>query len=425
MELKIALDTVWVVIAACLVFFMNAGFGMLETGVCQAKNAVNILAKNFIVFSVAAIAFWATGFALMFGDGNGLFGMSGWFLIGPDNSPAAGEAYVGVFSALHWTGVPLNAKFFFQLAFAATAATIVSGAVAERIKFFSYIAFSFVLVAIIYPIGGHWVWGGGWLSQLGFSDFAGSTVVHSVGGWAALVGACLLGARAGKYLPNGEVRPIPGHNMSLATLGTFVLWLGWFGFNAGSTMEADPGAISAIAVNTLMAAASGCLLSTATSSRLLKKPDLSMILNGTLAGLVAITAPCNAVSIASSVLIGAASGVLVVLAVLFFDRIRVDDPVGAISVDLVNGVWGTLAVGLFALDGGLFYGGGFRLLLVQVLGIVSIGFLAVLASVFTWVVLRATIGIRVGAEEERVGLDLEEHGMEAYPGQPQPGGNGN
>ena len=425
MELKIALDTVWVVIAACLVFFMNAGFGMLETGFFQAKNAVNILAKNFIVFSVAAIAFWATGFALMFGDGNGLFGMSGWFLIGPDNSPAAGEAYVGVFSALNWTGVPLNAKFFFQLAFAATAATIVSGAVAERIKFFSYIAFSFVLVAIIYPIGGHWVWGGGWLSQLGFSDFAGSTVGHSVGGWAALVGACLLGARAGKYLPNGEVRPIPGHNMSLATLGTFVLWLGWFGFNAGSTMEADPGAISAIAVNTLMAAASGCLLSTATSSLLLKKPDLSMILNGTLAGLVAITAPCNAVSIASSVLIGAASGVLVVLAVLFFDRIRVDDPVGAISVHLVNGVWGTLAVGLFALDGGLFYGGGFRPLLVQVLGIVSIGFLAVLASVFTWVVLRATIGIRVGAEEERVGLDLEEHGMEAYPGQPQPGGNGN
>ena len=256
MELKIALDTVWVVIAACLVFFMNAGFGMLETGFCQAKNAVNILAKNFIVFSVAAIAFWVTGFALMFGDGNGLFGMSGWFLIGPDNSPAVGEAYVGVFSALNWTGVPLTAKFFFQLAFAATAATIVSGAVAERIKFFSYIAFFFVLVAIIYPIGGHWVWGGGWLSQLGFSDFAGSTVVHSVGGWAALVGACLLGARAGKYLPNGEVRPIPGHNMSLATLGTFVLWLGWFGFNAGSTMEADPGAISAIAVNTLMAAAS-------------------------------------------------------------------------------------------------------------------------------------------------------------------------
>ena len=260
------------------------------------------------------------------------------------------------------------------------------------------------------------MWGGGWLSQLGFSDFAGSTVVHSVGGWAALVGACLLGARAGKYLPNGEVHPIPGHNMSLATLGTFVLWLGWFGFNAGSTMEADPEAISAIAVNTLMAAASGCLLSTAISSLLLKGPDLSMILNGTLAGLVAITASCNAVSIAGSVLIGAAAGVLVVLAVLFFDRIRVDDPVGAISVHLVNGVWGTLAVGLFALEGGLFYGGGFRQVLIQLLGIVSVGFLVVLASVLTWVVLRETIGIRVGAEEERLGLDLEEHGMEAYPG---------
>ena len=416
MEFKIALDTLWVVIAACLVFFMNAGFGMLETGFCQAKNAVNILAKNFIVFSVAAMAFWATGFALMFGDGNGLFGMSGWFLIASDNSPAVGEAYVGVFSALNWTGVPLTAKFFFQLAFAATAATIVSGAVAERIKFYAFIAFSFVLVALIYPIGGYWVWGGGWLSQLGFLDFAGSTVVHSVGGWAALVGAYLLGARAGKYLPDGRVQPIPGHNMSLATLGTFVLWLGWFGFNAGSTMEADPGAISTIAVNTLMAAAAGCLLSTAASSLLLKKPDLSMILNGTLAGLVAITAPCNAVTIASSVLIGAAAGVLVVLAVLFFDRIRVDDPVGAISVHLVNGVWGTLAVGLFALEGGLFYGGGFRQVLIQLLGIVSVGLLVVLASTLTWLVLKATIGIRVGAEEEKLGLDLGEHGMEAYPG---------
>lgn len=264
-ETKIVLDTLWVVLAACLVFFMNAGFNMLETGFCRAKNAVNILAKNLIVFSVSAIAFWAIGFALMFGDGNSIIGYSGWLLAGPDNSPATEAAYSGVYSSLSWATVPLAAKFFFQLAFAATAATIVSGAVAERVKFLSFIAFSFLLVAFVYPIGGHWAWGGGWLADLGFSDFAGSTVVHSVGGWAALLGAILLGPREGKYGPDGKARPIPGHNLSLATLGTFILWLGWFGFNPGSTMAADPEAISLIAVNTFMAAAAGCLLATATA----------------------------------------------------------------------------------------------------------------------------------------------------------------
>lgn len=284
-ETKIVLDTLWVVLAACLVFFMNAGFGMLETGFCRAKNAVNILAKNLIVFSVSAIAFWAIGFALMFGDGNSIIGYSGWLLAGPDNSPATEAAYSGVYSSLSWATVPLAAKFFFQLAFAATAATIVSGAVAERVKFLSFIAFSFLLVAFVYPIGGHWAWGGGWLADLGFSDFAGSTVVHSVGGWAALLGAILLGPREGKYGPDGKARPIPGHNLSLATLGTFILWLGWFGFNPGSTMAADPEAISLIAVNTFMAAAAGCLLATATAWLVIGKPDLSMILNGTLAGI--------------------------------------------------------------------------------------------------------------------------------------------
>ncbi len=416
LETKIALDTLWVVLAACLVFFMNAGFAMLETGFCRSKNAVNILAKNFIVFAVSAMAFWAVGFAFMFGNGNSFIGSAGWFLLGPDNSPAANDAYSGVFSALSWTGVPLTAKFFFQLAFAATAATIVSGAVAERIKFLSFIVFSFLLVAIIYPIGGHWAWGGGWLSSLGFRDFAGSTVVHSVGGWAALTGAFFLGAREGKYGKDGEARPIPGHNMSLATLGTFILWLGWFGFNPGSTMAADPTAISLIAVNTFMAAAAGCMMATITAWLVIGKPDLSMILNGTLAGLVAITAPCSYVSIASSVVIGTVAGSIVVFAVLFFDRIRIDDPVGATSVHLVNGVWGTLSVGLFSADTGLLFGHGISQLLIQAAGVAAFGALVLATSSVAWLAIKATMGLRVSLSEEREGLDIGEHGIEAYPG---------
>lgn len=423
-ETKVILDTLWVMIAGSLVFFMNAGFGMLETGFCRAKNAVNILAKNFIVFSISAIAFWAIGFALMFGDGNFLMGTTGWFLTGADNSPATQEAYSGVYSSLNWTGVPLAAKFFFQLAFAATAATIVSGAVAERIKFLTFLAFSFVLVAVVYPIGGHWAWGGGWLAELGFSDFAGSTVVHSVGGWAALTGAFFLGARDGKYGADGKMRPIPGHNMSLATLGTFILWLGWFGFNPGSTMAADAEAIASIAVNTFFAAVAGCLLATVTAWLVIGKPDLSMILNGTLAGLVAITAPCASVSLGSSLLIGTVAGILVVFAVLFFDRIRIDDPVGATSVHLVNGVWGTLAVGLFSLETGLFFGGGWGQLGIQLLGVVAFGALTVALSTATWLALKYTLGLRVSRSEEREGLDVGEHGIEAYPGfaqnQPEP-----
>lgn len=417
MEWKIAVDTVWVLFAACLVFSMNAGFAMLETGLCQAKNAVNVLAKNFIVFGVSAIAFWATGFGLMFGRGSALLGgTEGWFLLGPDNSPAVGAAYSGVYESLNWAGIPLEAKFFFQVTFVATAASIVSGAIAERTKFFSYIVFSFVLAALLYPAAGHWVWGGGWLAELGFRDFAGSTVVHSVGGWAALVGALLVGARAGKYASGGRVRPIPGHNMSLATLGTLILWMGWFGFNAGSTMEADPRLISIIAVNTFMSAAAGCLLATLTSSSLLGKPDLSMTLNGALAGLVAITAPCNAVSVASAVLIGTLAGVFVVLGVLLVERLRVDDPVGAVSVHLFNGIWGTIAVGLFSEEGGLFFGGGFRLTLVQLLGVAAVAALSICGTGATWLLLKSTLGLRVKAVEERVGLDLSEHGMEAYPG---------
>jgi Amt family ammonium transporter len=415
--LKVAADTIWVLVTAFLVFWMNAGFACLEAGLCRAKNAVNIFAKNFIVFAVSSLAFWAVGFALMFGNGSDYgYGVNGWFLAGADNSPATGDAYSGVFAALNWTGVPLFAKFFFQLVFAGTAATIVSGAVAERIKFLSFIVFSFLLVGIIYPLGGHWAWGGGWLADMGFLDFAGSTVVHSIGGWCALTGVMILGPRIGKFLPNGSVKPIPAHNMGFATLGTLILWLGWFGFNPGSTMAADPAAIASIALNTNMAAAAGCLSACAVAWLVLGKPDLSMILNGTLAGLVAITAPCSVVSPGSSVIIGFVAGVLVVYAVLFFDKVKLDDPVGALSVHLVNGIFGTLSVGLFATDGGLFFGGGASKLMVQLTGVVAIGAATAVLSAICWYLVKVTLGLRVTATEEAEGLDVGEHGMEAYPG---------
>jgi Amt family ammonium transporter len=407
---------------------MNAGFALLEAGLCQAKNAVNILAKNFVVFAVSSLAFWAVGFALMFGDGgplNGLLGTQGFFLAGADNSPATGAAYQGVFASLNWTGVPLEAKFFFQLVFAGTAATIVSGAVAERIKFLSFIVFSFVLVALVYPVAGHWVWGGGFLAVAAegqkefFRDFAGSTVVHSIGGWAALVGVLVLGPRAGKFSKDGKVVPIPGHNMGFATLGTLILWLGWFGFNPGSTMAADVAGIASVALNTNMAAAAGCLAATATAWIAIGKPDLSMMLNGTLAGLVAVTAPCYWIGVGSSIAIGLVAGVLVVYAVLFFDRVKVDDPVGALSVHLVNGVWGTLSVGLFAGRNdvaGLFFGGGLAQLLVQLKGVAAVAAFTVATTALAWFALKLTLGIRVSPEEELEGLDKGEHGMEAYPG---------
>lgn len=428
-ELKVALDTLWVAIAAFLVFFMNAGFCMLETGLCRQKNAVNVLAKNLIVFALATVAFWAIGFGLMFGNGNDFIGLSGFFLQGADNSPATGDAYKGVFSALNWTGVPLAAKFLFQLVFAGTAATIVSGAVAERIKFVDFLIFSLLLVGISYALTGHWIWGGGWLADRGFWDFAGSTVVHSVGGWAALMGAALLGPRLGKY-QDGQTVAIPGHNMSIATLGCLILWLGWFGFNPGSVMAADPNAITHIALTTNMAGAVGGIAATITAWLYLGKPDLSMVINGILAGLVAVTAPCAYITIGSSFFIGLIAGVLVVFAVTLFDRIKIDDPVGAISVHLVCGVWGTLAVGLFAVGPGvypwyaeglgpargLFAGGGIGQLITQFLGVISVGGMTVLLSTVFWLALKATLGIRVSREEEIEGLDIGEHGMEAYSG---------
>jgi Amt family ammonium transporter len=423
-DAKVAMDTMWVMVTAFLVFFMNLGFASVESGFCRAKNTVTIMAKNFVVFAVSSIAFLVLGFGLMFGDGNALFGTQGlFFAAGSDNSPAMGDAYKGAYSALNWTGVPLWAKFFFQLVFAGTAATIVSGAVAERIKFGAFYLFSFAMVGLIYPVVGHWIWGGGWLAKLGMFDFAGSTVVHSVGGWAALMGAIMLGPRLGKYGKDGRMTAIPGHSIALGTIGVFVLWFGWFGFNPGSTMAADPGAIARIAVTTNTAAAGGAVAASIAAWLLLGKPDLTMILNGALAGLVAITAPCAFVSIPSSLIIGLLAGLLVVVSVLFFDRIKIDDPVGAISVHLVCGVFGTVMVGLFAQDqfspnttgNGLLYGGGVKLLVAQVVGILAVGVFVVVASGIAWGILKAVMGIRVPADEEHEGLDVGEHGISAYP----------
>lgn len=424
MDTKVVLDTLWVLITAMLVFFMNLGFAMVESGFARVKNCVNILSKNFVVFAVSSIGFLILGWGIMFGDGNSFIGLKGlFFLDGADNSPAIGDAYSGVYSSIAWTSVPLLAKFFFQLVFAGTAATIVSGAVAERIKYKSFILFSFVMTMLIYPIVGHWIWGGGWLSKLGMYDFAGSTVVHSVGGWAALAGILILGPRFGKYGDNGKINPIPGHNLSIATIGTFVLWLGWFGFNPGSTMAADPGAISHVIITTNTAAAAAVISATVMSWIFLGKPDLGMTLNGCLAGLVAITASCAFVSIGSSLVIGIIAGVLVVLAVVFFDRTKIDDPVGALSVHLVNGVFGTLCVGLFAQDkitgtatgNGFFYGGGIKLLVSQLIGAVSVGAFVFLISIVVWLIIKVTVGIRVGLQEEIMGLDIGEHGNSAYP----------
>jgi Amt family ammonium transporter len=424
MDLQIALDTVWVLVAGMLVFFMNLGFGLVESGFARSKNTVNIISKNFVVFAVASIAFFVVGWGLMFGDGNGLLGLRGLLMLGgADNSPAVGDAYSGVYSAISWTGVPLMAKFFFQLAFAATAATIVSGAVAERIKYGSFIVFSFLLVAFVYPVIGHWIWGGGWLAELGFWDFAGSTVVHSTGAWAALAGVLVLGPRIGKFGKDGRARAIPGHNMTSAMTGAFILWLGWFGFNPGSTMAADPGAISHIVVTTSMAAAAGALAATATAWKILGKPDLGMTINGALGGLVGITAGCAFVSVGSAIIIGAIAGVIIVLGVMLLDRLKIDDPVGALAVHGMGGIFGTLAVGLFAQEAiapgttgdGLLFGGGLGLLGAQALGVLAVGAAVFGVSLALWLAIKATMGVRVSEEEEIEGLDIGEHGNRAYP----------
>ena len=410
------IDTLWVFLAAILVFFMNLGFASVESGFARSKNTVNILSKNFIVFAVSSLGFLLLGWGLMFGGDNPFVGTEHLFILGNQD--------LSFYDDTLTSSVPFWGKFFFQLVFCGTAATIVSGAVAERVKYVSFIIFSFVLTLVIYPIVGHWVWGGGWLADLGFMDFAGDAVVHSLGGWSALSGALLLGPRIGKYGKDGKPKAIPGHSMSLAVIGLFVLWLGWFGFNPGSTMSfQNPEDVMHILMTTNTSAIAAVLTSTITSWIVMKKPDLGMTINGCLAGLVGITGGCAYVTIEASILIGAISGILVVFFVLFFDKIKIDDPVGATSVHLGCGVFGTLCVGLFAKEGvttlsttnGLFYGGGFKQLGIQLLGVVAIGAFSFVSSALVWLVLKKTVGIRVTREEEMQGLDIGEHGNIAYP----------
>lgn len=410
------IDTMWVLVAAILVFFMNLGFASVEAGFARSKNTVNILSKNFIVFAVSSLGFMLLGWGIMFGGDNPFIGTENIFILG--------NADLSFYNETLTSNVPFWGKFFFQLVFCGTAATIVSGAVAERVKYISFIVFSFVLTLVIYPIIGHWVWGGGWLASIGFMDFAGDTVVHSVGGWAALAGALILGPRIGKYGKDGKAKAIPGHNMSLAVIGLFVLWLGWFGFNPGSTMSfQNPADVMHILMTTNTAAIAAILTSTVTSWIAIGKPDLGMTINGCLAGLVGITGSCAYVSIEASLLIGAIAGIIVVYAVMLFDKIKVDDPVGATAVHLCCGVFGTICVGLFAKEGvtslsiknGLFYGGGFELLWVQLIGIIAVGAFVFVSSLLVWYLIKKTIGIRVSKEEEIAGLDIGEHGNIAYP----------
>jgi Amt family ammonium transporter len=410
-ETQIMLDTVWTLVAAFLVFFMQAGFAMVESGFTRQKNAANIVMKNLMDFGVASISYWAIGFALMFGAGNALVGTSGWFVTPSD-----------AFGSLDWATPSIMAKWLFQVVFAGTAATIVSGAMAERTKFKAYLLYSGLIAGIIYPISGHWVWGGGWLAERGFLDFAGSTVVHAVGGFAALVGAIFLGPRLGKFGRDGKPRTIPGHSLPLAMLGVFILWFGWFGFNPGSTMGAVP-SIADIAVTTNLSAAAGAITAMIVAWVLMKKPDVGMTANGALAGLVGITAGCAFVENWAAVVIGVVAGIFVVVAVRLVERAKVDDPVGAFAVHGVCGVWGTLAVGLFAaprlVDGlgepGLFYGGGLGQLGTQALGTFSVAAWAVVASAIVFAAIKATVGLRVTVEEEVEGLDIGEHGMWGYP----------
>lgn len=399
------MNIVWTCIAAFLVFFMQAGFAMVEGGFTRAKNTVNIMMKNLMDFSIGTVVFFLLGFGLMFGVTNGFFGTTDFVLRGTNT-----------------LGTDWNWTFLiFQTVFAGTSATIVSGAMAERTKFVGYLIYSVFICAIIYPIYGSWAWGsllhgGGWLENMGFTDFAGSTVVHSIGGWLALAGAVVLGPRIGKYTPDGKAKAIPGHNMALGALGVFILWFGWFGFNPGSTTFAG-GDIGRIAITTNLAAAGGAITALLTSWAVFKKPDASMTLNGALAGLVAITAPCASVTPVAALIIGLLAGSLVVFSVLFIDRkLKVDDPVGAISVHGVCGAFGTLSVGLFQADGGFFYGGGFKLLGVQALGVAVAFVWSFGIGMILFNIIKATVGLRVTAEEELQGLDIGEHGMEAYSG---------
>lgn len=417
-HVKGALDTVWTLLAALLVFFMAAGFALLEAGFCRAKSAVHSLARSFISLAVASLALWVAGFGLMAGNGSDLVGTSGFLMTGRFDR----------FLQLSGSTVPLFARFLLYLAYCGVAISIVSGGVAERVRFHAYLVFSLVMAAVIYPLVVRCVWGGGLLFTCGFRDYAGATVIHSVGGWAALAGALSLGPRIGKYRKDGAAGPMPGHNMALATLGGFILWLGWFGFCAGRTMVADPERIAHVVMVTNLSAAASTLAALSVAWWVVGKPDLGMTLNGTLGGLVAITASCGYVTPAGAFVVGLIAGVLVVVGILGFDRLHIDDPVGVLSVHLVNGIFGTLAVGLLASPNvpwrddtpgpGLLYGGGPGLLLAQCWGVVVVGAFAFLVSLAVWQLIRVTVGLRVGPAEELQGLDVSEMGMEAYPHDP-------
>ncbi|WP_423230809.1 ammonium transporter [Alkalibacter saccharofermentans] len=401
--MAVSLDTVWVLLGAVLVFFMQAGFAMVETGFTRAKNAGNIIMKNIMDFSVGSIIYWVFGFGIMFGDSiGGVIGSLDLFVKGTYDF-----------------GVPTFAFLIFQTVFCATAATIVSGAMAERTKFVSYLSYSFFISLIIYPIVGHWIWGGGFLAELGFVDFAGSTVVHSVGGWAALVGAAVIGPRIGKYTKEGKAKVIPGHSITLGALGVFILWFGWFGFNPGSQLAAsgleNAEAIASIFITTNLAAAMGAIMSMAVTWIKYGKPDVSMTLNGALAGLVGITAGTASVTPIGAAIIGAIAGVVIVFSVEFVDHVlKIDDPVGAVSVHGVCGALGTLMVGFFAVDGGLFYGGGASLLLTQLIGVLAVAAWTMTTAFILFKSIDKLVGLRVSREEELEGLDITEHGMESY-----------
>jgi len=404
---QVGIDTLWVMIAAFMVFIMQAGFGMLEAGLIRTKSVCNILMNNFLDFCMASLGFFTFGYAIMFGTGNGFMGFNGWCLI----------------NANHQGAIPLEAAWFFHAVFCGAAATIVAGGIAERMKFKAYLIYSFLISATVYPIIGHWIWRGGWLAKLGMADFAGSAVVHTVGGCAALVGTIILGPRIGKYNKDGSANAIEGHSMALASLGTLILWFAWFGFNPGSTLSVGDGSLIAkIAMNTNLAAVSGAITAMFFAWRICGKPDLTMTMNGALAGLVAITAPCAYVIPFEALLIGAIGGIIVVLGTLFLDKVHVDDPVGAVPVHAMNGIWGTLAVGIFGhkalglTRNGLIHGGGFAQLGVQALGVLSVAIFVICAMTIIFKLMDKLIGLRVSREEELKGLDITQHGMESYAG---------
>ena len=405
-------NNLWLLVATILVIFMNAGFAMVEAGMCRQKNAVNILSKNLFVFALAVTSYWFVGYSLMYGDAvaQGWLYFNGLFFDPTVTPELIGEG-----------GLVPTVDFLFQAAFAGTAATIVSGLVAERVKFGEFVVFSLVLTAFIYPIAGSWQWNGGWLSEAGFIDFAGSSIVHSVGAWAGLVGAYLLGPRIGKFV-NGRVQAMPGHNMAIATLGALILWIGWYGFNPGSQLAMDQW-VPYVAVTTTLAAAGGAIGATVITTIKSGKPDLTMIINGILAGLVSVTAGCGNLTMSGAWLAGLVGGGIVVYSVAALDSLRIDDPVGAFSVHGVCGIWGTVVVGLWGYDVqgtgagiGLFTGGGIGQLWIQIVGCIAYAVWTVVTCYVTWKVIGAAFGgIRVTEEQEKIGLDITEHGIEAYP----------